>query len=352
MYVDDVIIGGGNEQQRLSEVDLIFERFEGKLIHPEIKNNIKCYDINGIELEVDEKNRSFVMHMEKYINKTLDKFNMSNATTTIHPKVNPDLILRDQIDCDFPVQECLGCLIWLSTTCRPDITYDVSVLARFVGIYKNSRGCANACKKILKYLKGSKRKGINYSPRREKEFQMRYDELIKNQCKSAEFGTVSREAEQFSKNIFIFSDASFASCPLTLKSQTGSCIYFRGVLIAYKTSRQTVISHSTCASEFIACSDTLTFCEKLEDQLNLFENCKPSVFQSKRKLLPVFVDNQSAIRISRADVLNNSSKHLKLRYLKVTEQQKRLFFVPTKAQEADAFTKSLGEAIFAMFAVE
>ena len=65
-------------------------------------------------------------------------------------------------------------------------------------------------------------------------------------------------------------------------------------------------------------------------------------------LFPLFCDNQSAIRIARGNVLTNASKHLKLRHIRVPQKQKQLFFCDTKSQQADAFTKSLGEAIYGM----
>ena len=172
--------------------------------------------------------------------------------------------------------------------------------------------------------------------------------------KCAPISIVNRPAERprcrlpAGQRVFVFSDASFASCPLTLRSQSGSAVYFRGVLIAYKTQRQSVVTHSTCASEFVACADTLSFVEALEPQLQLFDG---GVGSARPLLNSVFVDNQSAIRIARNDVLSQASKHVKLRHIRVSEEHKRIFFAPTKMQEADAFTKSLGEAIFAMMCV-
>jgi hypothetical protein len=350
LYVDDVVMGGSTTAIRRIEIQKIFDKFPGKMIEPvKLPNGAWHYDVNGIECEVNYSEKSFLMHMNRYIEGIVTKFNMKGAAPCTHPKINPELIQRDQAVSNFPVRECLGALIWCSSTCRPDIVYDVNILARFVGVFGATEGTASACKKILKYLSGTARQGINYSPQREKEFQKRYMNLIEEQCATSEFGTCDRDAKQFSKKVFVFSDASFASCPLTLKSQTGSCVYYRGVLICYKSGRQTVLSHSTCASEYIACSDTLSFLTEVEPHLNLFD--APPV-GTMEHLIPVFVDNQSAIRISRNDVLNNASKHLKLRHMRVTEASKRLFFCGTKEQEADSFTKSLGEEIFAMWAKE
>jgi hypothetical protein len=223
--------------------------------------------------------------------------------------------------------------------------YDCGILARFLGTFGATVGTANAAKKILKYLSGTRRRGLRYSPKREKDFCERYSRLIAEQCENSDFGNCSRSASEFSAKVFAFGDASFATCPLTLKSQTGVCIYYRGVLIHYKSMRQTINTFSTCASEFVACADTHTFLETIEPQLRLFD---PPEIGHPQFLFSVFCDNQSAIRIARGDVLTNASKHLKLRHIRVSQKNKQLFFCDTHSMQADAFTKSLGEAIFGM----
>ena len=349
LYVDDVIIGGGTPEERAAECDRVFAEFPGKIISPVVLPGGEkiMYDVNGVQLEIDYTRKSFLLHQERYIDGVLDRFNMSDCKTVLHPRVTPELIMRDTKPSDFPVREALGCLIWLSTTARPDLTYDISVLARFIGTFGSTVGTVNAVKKVLRYLAGTRRKGLKYSPQREAEFNKRYSELIAAQCSSADFGSCDRTPQDFSSKICVFSGASFCNCPLTLRSQTGSAIYYRGCLIAYKTSRQTIITHSTMASEYVACSDTLTFLETLEPHLRLFEAQEIGHPQLD---FPVFVDNTSAIRVARGDTMSNGSKHLKLRHVRVSEKQKQLFFCDTRSQEADSFTKSLGEAIYGMLA--
>ena len=118
--------------------------------------------------------------------------------------------------------------------------------------------------------------------------------------------------------------------------------------MAYSTKRQTIITHSTCASEYVAASDTISFLELMEDQLKMFDPPPVPGTSESEILYPIFVDNESAIRVARNTVVNSASKHLKLRHIEVTEKQKQLLFVGTKHQEADAFTKSLGEEIYSM----
>ena len=54
----------------------------------------------------------------------------------------------------------VGSLIYLTTT-RPDITFTVGILSRFV--HHPCEGHWNAAKRVLKYLKGTQSYGIKYS---------------------------------------------------------------------------------------------------------------------------------------------------------------------------------------------
>ena len=346
LYVDDVVVAGGSTKLRESECSRIFAKFPGSYIRPKVSacGSLHTYDVNGICLEIDWKKRTYLMHMDDYIQKTLKKFGLENCKTATHPRVNIDLVERDnRIKSDFPVRECLGALIWLSTTCRPDVCYDVSVLARYVGTHGATKGTADAAKKVLRYLAGSPRRGIVYSPLREERFQSKYRRLIIDQCRSNDYGHVEGDPSEFSKKIFLFSDASFASCPVSLRSQTGLAVFYRGVLVAYKTMRQGVLTHCTMHSEFVACSDLQDYLVNLDPYLRLFD--PPEIDPAQ------FVDNEPALRVARGTVLNNASKHLKLRYMKVGQAQRKLFYCPTGDQQGDPFTKSLGEQIYSMMSL-
>ena len=291
LYVDDVVMGGGTDAERRWETAEIFKYFPGQILEPKIAGDgTKSYDVNGIELEI--KGKSYLMHMSAYVTKILSKFQMQDAASCIHPKVNPELIEKQSGTSSFPVREALGALIWLSSTARPDITYDVGLLARYVGKHGATEGTANGVKKIMKYLSGTRRRGLVYNQAREREFTRRYAEIIREQRAGSTYGISEQIAGEFSHKCFVFSDASFATCPITLRSQSGVCVYFRGALVAYKTMRQKLITHSTCESEYCAAADALTFLDSLEDTLHLFD--PPEIPGTLQPTIPLFVDNQSA----------------------------------------------------------
>jgi len=59
------------------------------------------------------------------------------------------------------------------------------------------------------------------------------------------------------------------------------------------------------------------------------------------KLPLIFADNQSAMAISRSELLTKKSKHFALRYLLVRENFKSFGFCPSHLNLADQFTKGL-----------
>ena len=59
------------------------------------------------------------------------------------------------------LQSIVGSLTWLSMSTRPDLSTITNILAKYV--CKPSKGHIDAAKRILRYLKGTLRKGITFS---------------------------------------------------------------------------------------------------------------------------------------------------------------------------------------------
>ena len=59
------------------------------------------------------------------------------------------------------MQFLIGSLNWLSISTRPDISTAVSLLAKFT--HRPSQGHIDAAIRLVKYLKGTKTRGITFS---------------------------------------------------------------------------------------------------------------------------------------------------------------------------------------------
>ena len=157
--------------------------------------------------------------------------------------------------------------------------------------------------------------GIMYSPRSEETF---------------------REIYGSNHNWSAFSDASFASCSVTLKSTSGSVVYFKGTPIAWKSSRQTIRAYSTAESEYVAVSDVIVLSQGIGFadfyDTDDIKNC------------PIYCDNQSAIKIAQSNEFSGKSRHFALRLMRVKDESDRVRFVPTTLQKADGLTKNCSPA--------
>ncbi|GJU76611.1 zinc finger, CCHC-type containing protein [Tanacetum coccineum] len=113
-------------------------------------------------IKIKRKNKGIVITQSHYIEKILKKFNRddcSPVSTPIDPieKLKPNTGKPvDQLEYSIAI----GCLMYATTSTRPDITYTISKLSRFTG--NPSRQHWHAITRVFKYLKGIMNYGLSY----------------------------------------------------------------------------------------------------------------------------------------------------------------------------------------------
>ncbi|GJR25201.1 retrovirus-related pol polyprotein from transposon TNT 1-94 [Tanacetum coccineum] len=134
-----------------------------------------------------------------------------------------------------------------------------------------------------------------------------------------------------------YADADHAGCQDTRRSTSGSAQFLGDKLVSWSSKKQTSTSISSTEAEYIAmfgcCAQILWMRSQLSDYGFAYNR------------VPLYCDNKSAIALCCNNVQHSRSKHIDIRHYFIQEQVDNgvvvLYFVRTKYQLADIFTKAL-----------
>ena len=302
VYVDDIVITG-NDHEEISKLKAFLHR----------KFAIKDLGILKyfLGIEAAYSTKGIFLNQRKYVLDLLQdsgKLGAKPAETPTETGGKPD----DEGE-PFPnvvqYQRLVGRLIYLTIT-RPDISYAVSLVSRFMHAPKVQH--MDAVNRILRYLKGSAGRGIW---------------MRKN-------GHTSISA---------YTDADWAGCPIDRRSTTGYCIFVGGNLVTWKSKKQNVVAKSSAEAEYRAMSTTTS--EIIWLRALLKDLSFPTTESSR-----LFCDNQAAIHIASNPVFHERTKHIEVNCHFVREKMVAGIictpFVSSNLQLADIFTKGLTTSRF------
>ena len=312
VWVDDLLIAASNQE--------ILNKVKGVL-----SQNFKMKDLGvlsyflGIQFSFNKN--SIVMEQSKYVDKILERFNMTNCKTKPTPcplGINKDLGKYSQLlENNTLYREIVGSLIYLMTNTRPDISYVITLLGQYMS--KPTVAHLNLAKHVLRYLKGTKSFGLNF---------------VKSDS---------------SLEVFGYCDSDWGGS-LDRRSVSGYCfmLHKNGPLISWKSCKQNIVALSSCEAEYVALTSAFKEARFLRQ---LFADINGSEKQSVK----LFVDNQGAIALAKNPVHHQRSKHIDIRYhfirFDVEEGIVILEYVPSSENYADLFTKPLSGIKFTDFAL-
>jgi len=205
IYVDDILISGS--KKTIESVKLLIEK------------KFKMKDIGNVDYFIRIKfikhKNGYFLHQHRYIDELLSKLNMKNCTPLriMTPIENEDL-KKVKVD-ETKYRSIIGNLLYLSICTRPDIIFSVSKAARRVK--EPNMEDWNNVMRILRYLKGTKKYGINF----------------KN-----------------NPNVKAYIDSDYGGDLETRRSTTGFLITFGGAPTSWCSKLQKSISTSTAESEY------------------------------------------------------------------------------------------------------
>jgi hypothetical protein len=271
----------------------------------------------------DRVRKTIVLDQQRYIEKVLKEFNMLESKIIDTPASSDKLtnsdspVTLEQYEAMRyrPYLNLVGSLLYAAITTRIDIAYAVNVVSRFM----NNPGEAHwiACKRILRYLNGTKDSGLIFRGNNSKEL-----------------------------TIEAYSDADWAGDTDDRKSTTGFVVMINGSVVSWLSKKQSTIALSTAEAEYMAISSTtqeLMWIRQLLDELMM-----PLKYPIR-----LLSDNRAAISISTNDVNHSRTKHIDIRHHYIRDIIKKEYveigWIPTDKQLADMLTKPLNKKQFTMF---
>lgn len=307
LFVDDMLIAG-----KRTQVDLMKAK---------IMTKWTCKDLGPAELFVgfqisrERSNRTLKLHQTFYTTKLLERMHMHKANPTSLPipagtvlKTDTALLRNDDITV---YQQIVGSAIYLANCTRPDISYAVGQLARFMA--KPGISHYRLCKHLLRYLNGTRTTGILYS-RLHNTPPNSYD---------------------------IYTDATWGTEEDRISFQ-GMAVRRYGGVISWSAQRQKSIALSSMEAEIMAATEggrETAWLEKLTTELGERHETTPFV-------PTLFCDNQGAVDLLHDTKFHRKAKHIEIRYMFVRTEmvQKgrlKVVHIEGKHQPADILTKQL-----------
>ena len=301
VYVDDILITGSNSTYITQLMIDLNDEFALKTL-----GSLQYF----LGLEATRTSAGIHLKQTKYATDLLVKTNMLEA----HACSTPMAVGTRLSSLDSPLFEqpslyrsTVGALQYLTLT-RPDISFPVNKLSQHLQAPTNLQW--QACKRILRYIKGTLQFGLQFKP-------------------------------AVSLNIECYADADWGSSPDDRRSTSGCCVFLGPNLIQWSSRKQKVVALSSTEAEYRALAQTAT---KVAWLHNMF-----SELGLNFPITPVvWCDNVSVGALASNPVFHAQTKHIELdaHYIREQVLAKKLVvqYVPSKLQIADLLTKPLSAA--------
>eukprot|EP00804_Cyclotella_cryptica_P002399 CCRYP_004096-RA/>CCRYP_004096-RA protein AED:0.22 eAED:0.22 QI:0/0/0/1/0/0/3/0/917 len=260
------------------------------------------------------------------------------------PKGDPDLKRRTKI-----YQSIVGCINWLATCTRPDISPCLTFLTSYN--QAPSHGHYQAALHALKYLYSTADYGISYHSNANNMIQA-FNHFPAHHDKEA-YTDATPTCPGDLQRLTSFSDACWGGqfgnavsdgTPLELfkfRSISGYVICRSGGPISWKSIRQNRTSLSSCEAEIIATSECMTELEHIRHRASDLN------IPDANDKIPVYNDNAACVQWS-ASVTNKGTKHMNLRenYIRKAHHLglAEVRHIPGVINTSNIFTKELRDA--------
>ncbi|KAI0500477.1 hypothetical protein KFK09_018690 [Dendrobium nobile] len=262
-------------------------------------------------IKIDNTSDKYFLSQALYAKSIVELAELQNCNSVANPCVTKLTgYTAESAPCFSPAayRQLIGSLQYLTLT-RPDIAYAVNALSQHMHDLTSSHTLL--LKKLIRYIKGTTYFGLPIT---------RSTLLLKT-----------------------YSDADWASDPVTRKSTYGFCTFLGDTLVSWTVKKQSTVSRSSTESEYralaAATADTI-WIKKLLADFRL-DHTSP---------VDMFCENTSTIALANNPVFHARTKHIEIDQRFVREHIQniviRLLPISTVDQLADILTKPLSTPRF------
>ncbi|XP_020674562.2 uncharacterized protein LOC110093877 [Dendrobium catenatum] len=297
VYVDDILLTGNNTQAMNDLVGKLKSKFT-------MKHLGLAHQFLGIK--IDRYPDKYFLSQSLYAKSILQMAELPKCNSVANPSITKPAALSPPPTPIFDAvlyRRLIGALQYLTLT-HPDISYAVNALSQHM--HSPEPLHTVMLKKLLRYIQGT-----------------------------VDFGLPLTRSHL---NLTTYSDADWASDPITRRSTSGFCTFLGETLISWTVKKQTTVSRSSTESEYralaSATADTIWIKRLLAD------------FQvSHTQPVDVFCDNTSTIALANNPVFHARTQHIEIdqRFVRDNIQNNTIRLLPinTVDQKADILTKPL-----------
>ncbi|CAI7861011.1 unnamed protein product [Closterium sp. NIES-54] len=304
VYVDDLVFAT-SDTEALAHVK------------SELQNRHTCTDLDeltsylGLRITRDRAQRTITLTQSHMVQQVLQRFGFTYSSPQSTPLPTGHSLSAppsdESVEPSGPYPELVGCLMYLMTCTRPDFTYPLSLLARYVAPGRHQKVHWDAAKKVLRYLCSTSGMGL----------------VLGGRARVVLTG---------------HADASWVDDLATQRSSQGYTFSLGSGSISWQSTRSSSVLSSSCEAEIYAGA-------MAAQELRWLTYLLTNLGEAPRSPLVLYVDNKAMLALCQEHRLEHRTKHIALRYFLARELQQRgqlrLAYVASQANTADVFTKAL-----------
>lgn len=304
LYVDDMLIAANDMDDINRLKGLLGREFEMKDLGAAKK-------ILGMEIRRDRSSKRLWLSQKSYIEKVLERFDMSNSKPVSTPLAKHFILTAEQSPksaeelkdmAEVPYASAVGCLMYAMVCTRPDLAQAVSQVSKYMS--NPGRRHWDAVKWILRYLRGTSDYGLMFG------------------------GEVQ-------DSVIGFVDSDYGGDLDNSRSTTGYVFTLAGAPICWRSVQQGIVAMSTTEAEYMALGEAAkeaVWVQGLVSELGV-----------DQEGVQLHCDSQSALCLAKNQVYHGRTKHIRIRFHKIRELaasgEVLLEKVHTSENPADMLTK-------------